>query len=223
MSELKIILVVAPDYPEMGLVRKQLRAALQSLGWMPAWQEIQAGNQELPSRFRSLQGPFVLANGKWMAVEEAEIMAKKFLQVQKQSSRWSWLRKPLSTGSVLPGILLAFFPKCAGCWAAYMSVFGSMGMGLPYLPWLKHVLAGSLVLSAWYFARMARRRNRWIPFGFQMSGFVLVILTQYLIGLKFLLWPGVALVFAGSLLYAMPDTWMRRLEGLLGLRKVAEA
>jgi protein SCO1/2 len=118
----------------------------------------------------------------------------------------------LAAGSIIPGILLAFFPKCAVCWAAYFSVFSSMGIGIPYSPWLQHVLAGTLVISAIYFAWMAKRRNKWLPFIFQMMGFAAVLISQYAIDLPSLLWVGVGFVFIGSLLYAMPHAWMQKLE-----------
>ena len=212
MKKVSVILVCSPDTSEMSGVRRHLRTALQSLTWMPVWQELMAGDNTLPVRYRSQSAPFVLAHGKFVAIDEPDIIAAHLQQHYNASRKWAWLHLPLATGSAIPGILMAFFPKCAGCWVAYASLLGSVGTGLPYMPWMRHVLAGMLVLSAFYFARMAMRRHRWIPFWFQLPGFAAVLTSQYIPGTAPLLWLGVALVFAGSLLYAMPDAWMRKLE-----------
>lgn len=212
MNPVQLILVSDPQASNGPAVRKQLRAVLQSLNWMPTWQELMAGDPALPKKYQALSGPFLLANDKLIELGESEEMARTLQRLQGKARKWDWLRMPLATSSAVPGILLAFFPKCAGCWAAYFSVLGTLGIGLPYLPWMRHVLAATLVLSAIYFARVARRRKRWIPFGFQMAGFVSVLAAQYLLGLQALIWLGVTLVFIGSLLYAMPDSWMRKLE-----------
>ncbi|MFN0215142.1 MAG: hypothetical protein ACKVT2_12875, partial [Saprospiraceae bacterium] len=46
-----------------------------------------------------------------------------------------------SAPSILLGFLVAFFPKCPICWAAYMSMFGSFGLArTPYMGWLFPVL-----------------------------------------------------------------------------------
>lgn len=219
MKQGGIILVISDSPEETANARKQLRAALHQVGTMPTWQECLEGDERLPKRFRALPGPFLVAHGKYISVENSGEMAEELQGIFKAAARWSWLRKPVAATSVIPGILMAFFPKCAVCWAAYFSVFNSMGIGLPYMPWLQDVLAATLVISAVYFARMAKRRKRWLPFIFQMAGFAAVLMAQYLLAADSLLWVGVVLVFVGSLLYAMPDTWMGKLEQYLRIKR----
>lgn len=208
-----IYLVGQAQSPTLPGLRKQLRAAMMALGWMATWQECLVGDPALPKQHRMREGDFVLANGRLVDASSPAAMEASLLAIGKQAARWAWLKRPLAAGSVVPGILLAFFPKCAGCWAAYFSVFNSLGLGVPYMPWMKHVLAASLVLSAVYFAWMAKRRGRWLPFGFQLAGFAAVLAAQYAVKAPALMWVGVGLVFGGSLLFAMPEAWMRRLVG----------
>src|SRR6185295_9869795 len=73
-------------------------------------------------------------------------------------------RSQRATSSVvgsLASLALAFFPKCPICWAAYMSLFGIVGLDrIPYSPWLQPVLAAVMLInlaSVWWRARSTGR------------------------------------------------------------------
>jgi drug/metabolite transporter (DMT)-like permease len=68
------------------------------------------------------------------------------------------------------------------------------------------------VLSLAYFLRMAIKRKKWLPFGFQAFGILLVAPNPYWLNSPVVLWVGVSAIFIGSLLYAMPGRWLDRIE-----------
>jgi mercuric ion transport protein len=79
---------------------------------------------------------------------------------EAQDSIVEKVEKPTSTtakatvktaSSMLLSVLIAFFPKCPFCWAAYMSMFGSFGLAkVPYMSWLFPVLLVFLALHLYF-------------------------------------------------------------------------
>ncbi len=109
-----------------------------------------------------------------------------------------------STANVLVPLLIAFFPKCPFCWAAYLSMFGFAGLqSIPYTPWLLPVFIALGAVNLFALYRRGRRIKNLMPFSLGAIGFVLV-----LIGLRFsittLSYTGLALIVAGSLLNMVP-------------------
>ena len=106
--------------------------------------------------------------------------------------------------SVFLSILIAFFPKCPICWAAYMSMFGSIGLArLPYMGWLLPVLLFFLGLHLLLLYRKIPQRG-YLPFLTSLCGAILVLTARYLLpDEKWLLFTGMGLVIAGSLLNSL--------------------
>ncbi len=103
--------------------------------------------------------------------------------------------------SVLPSVLLALFPKCPVCWAAYMSLFGSAWVArMPYVAELFPVL---LALSGLNLALLLKKspQKGFTPFLLSLTG-VLVLLggRTWLPQDRWIISLGVALMLAGSLL-----------------------
>lgn len=106
-----------------------------------------------------------------------------------------------SVPALLLSIAMAFFPKCAVCWAAYASVLGSAWLAkAPVFPWLFPAL---VALSAVHLALLLRKvRERGIaPFGLSVAGIAVVLGARTLFPEQgALLWVGVGLMLSGSLL-----------------------
>ena len=80
-----------------------------------------------------------------------------------------------SLRSVLLSVLIAFFPKCPLCWAAYMSMFGSLGLAnTPYMGWLLPVLVGVLGIHLYLLAKKIPHKG-YGPFGLSLAGALLVV------------------------------------------------
>jgi protein SCO1/2 len=112
--------------------------------------------------------------------DEARVVreAAKLLE-EGSDQRRSLARSARSTAFVgatgAASLLMAFFPKCPMCWAAYLSMFGIASVqNLPYVPSLFPVLIGLLVVhlgSLWWRGRVQRR----------MAGFNLALIGSLLI------------------------------------------
>ena len=108
-----------------------------------------------------------------------------------------------STSPILLSLLVAFLPKCALCWGAYLALFNSLGIvAFQYPPWLKDAFAVTLVASIIMFYRAASRRQMWLPFWMQLLGIACVMVAQYLTPSLLLNWMGIALLSTGTFVSA---------------------
>jgi hypothetical protein len=103
--------------------------------------------------------------------------------------------------SMLLSLLIAFFPKCPFCWAAYMSMFGSLGLAqLPYLKWLLPVLMALLAVHLFLLYKKIPQKG-YLPFVLSLAGAIIIIGGRtYFPAEKWLLITGMSLVISGSLL-----------------------
>ena len=116
----------------------------------------------------------------------------------RDSPRRSWARSAIP---LLPSVLVAFFPRCPMCWAAYMSLLGIAGIGrIPYAPWLLYVfmiLMAVNLVSLWM--RAGHRRSR-MGFWLSLMGSATILLGGWWLALPAAAGTGLLLHIAGSLL-----------------------
>lgn len=92
-------------------------------------------------------------------------------------------RRAARLGRALPPALLsvgiAFFPKCPLCWAAYLSVLGSLGVArLPaYQPWMLPLLV-ALLLGHLYLLYRQLAARRYGPFACSVAGAACLLLGR---------------------------------------------
>ncbi|WP_316828693.1 hypothetical protein [Pedobacter miscanthi] len=106
--------------------------------------------------------------------------------------------------SALLSVLIAFFPKCPMCWAAYMSMFGSLSIArLPYMGWLLPVLF--LFLGLHMFLLLRRAQNvGYLPFFVSLFGALSLIVSRlFFPSEQALLMIGMAFIIGGSLLNSL--------------------
>ncbi|WAS90504.1 hypothetical protein [Nannocystis punicea] len=109
--------------------------------------------------------------------------------------------RPLLTA--LLSVVLAFFPKCPMCWAAYMSMFGGVWLAhTPYVAWLYPLLLGLFGLNLFILLRRAPRRG-YGPFFLGLTGIAVILGARTLLpGDRWLLFLGMTLMVASSLVYS---------------------
>lgn len=102
---------------------------------------------------------------------------------------------------MLLSVLLAFFPKCPLCWAAYMSMFGCVGLArLPYISWLLPVLFLVLFTHLYLLGRKARK-NGYIPFAISLAGALIILAGRLCFPTeRWVSLCGMGLIISGSLL-----------------------
>jgi len=102
----------------------------------------------------------------------------------------------------LSSLALAFFPKCAACWIAYLSMFGIAGLSqIPYSPWLKPAFAILLLLNAATVWLRGRATHRMTGF-YLVSAGALALLSTLQFDWKSAAVAGVVLTMAGSFVSA---------------------
>lgn len=112
--------------------------------------------------------------------------------------------------STLLSVLIAFFPKCPMCWAAYMSMFGSLSIArLPYMGWLLPVL---FLLLGVHMLLLLRRVQRvgYLPFFVSLLGALSLIAARvFFPAEQGLLMVGMAFIIGGSLLNSLSTGRLR--------------
>ncbi|MBF9220155.1 hypothetical protein [Hymenobacter ruricola] len=122
------------------------------------------------------------------------------LQPSRARGRAGRLAK--SVPAALVSIGIAFFPKCPLCWAAYMSVLGSIGIArLPaYQPWMLPALMGLLLVHLYLLFRQLAARRYW-PFACSVVGAACILLARNVFPLQsWLALAGIGALVTGSLL-----------------------
>lgn len=111
-------------------------------------------------------------------------------------------------------LLIAVFPKCPLCWAAYMSAFGIAGMkGIPYSPWLVPLFVFGIGVNLWFLYRARNKRNGLTPFWVSGLGAASLLICGLWLNLRAGVYVGILLILLGSILNSLPFAWFQRLRG----------
>lgn len=97
--------------------------------------------------------------------------------------------------------LIAFFPKCPVCWAAYMSLFSSVGLSkIPYSNWLLPLLCGMLLVHLFFIYKKRKQKGNG-PFMLTLLGVGLLLLgrTEFIPFENYMLVCGIICMLFGSL------------------------
>jgi mercuric ion transport protein len=126
--------------------------------------------------------------------KKTEELKKEILEQDKPNFRFK------SLSSVALSVLIAFFPKCPLCWAAYMSLFGFLGLSqLPYMSWLLPVL---LLFMGIYLIILYKKspKKGYIPFHLSLAGAVLLLIGKLFFPLeKWIVVLGMIFIISSSL------------------------
>jgi len=190
---------------KMNELRLSLREAMLKSGLLPCWSEKYAGIHKLPASLCNKTPPLLAVNEKivWQGKSDAKLPSAeqiaKMLLVQGGRTV-TWKKAAQTHLSFLIAVLIAFFPKCPFCWAAYMSLLGAFGMGsIEYQPWLLPVLIVMLFvnLGSLY---LLRKRHGYKPLVLALAGGLLIVLNR-------LYWNETALIVIAALLMITGSLW----------------
>ncbi|MCW3105798.1 MAG: hypothetical protein JWQ09_304 [Segetibacter sp.] len=116
-----------------------------------------------------------------------------------------------ATLSMLLSLVIAFFPKCPLCWAAYMSMFGSFGVSnVPYMKWLLPVLIAFLGLHLFLIVKKVKEKG-YGPFVFSLIGALIILGGKtFLPFSKPVLFAGMLFILSGSLWNSFSSTTFKK-------------
>ncbi|WP_316839196.1 SCO family protein [Pedobacter gandavensis] len=125
-------------------------------------------------------------------------------EIISKSSKGRWPLKIANTfQQVVFPVLVAFFPKCPFCWAAYLSALGVSGFQtIPYSPWIAPLIVLIMIFNLAILYRNSKIRNGLIPFWISLAGVILVS-SGYLFTIKAIAIPGIILIFTGAILNSL--------------------
>jgi hypothetical protein len=117
---------------------------------------------------------------------------------EKKSNKLTEIAKTLP--SILLSIVIALFPKCPLCWAAYMSLFSSIGLSqLPYKSWLFPVLLGFMALHLFLLIKKVATKG-YGPLVLNIIGIIIILLGRFFFfSYKEISFMGLLFIIVGSL------------------------
>jgi mercuric ion transport protein len=196
MDQRSVVISSRADSPDLPAFRRLLRTVMKARGLVPVWKE----SYVMSGASVSIDGTVAWKNRQ---ADFSGLSSERLTQLFEEShSRmlFSWKRMISTHLSFLWAVLVAFFPKCPFCWAAYMSLFSSWGIGrLPYQPWLLPVLIILMFVNvvSLYFSRV---RHGYLPLVMSLTGGIFIMLQRiFLFEQHTLLYAGAALMIIASL------------------------
>lgn len=194
-----IEIYAATNSPLLPLIRSSLQQAMTEKGLLPSWME-----------YSSLMPAAIFMDAKeiWRDTIGKAPTKEELLRIMDESQRPSRkkkisavLRKYLS---FLLALVVAFFPKCPFCWAAYMSAFGVLGAdAIPYKPWFLPLSIGLLLVNilAVYWTG---KRHQYKPLLLTIAGAILIIGNRLWWESGYVMVAGLLLLLAGSAWNSLP-------------------
>lgn len=148
---------------------------------------------------------------------EIEDVVSDIEKLLNRSPKQQWFSKlSNTTQQVIFPILVAFFPKCPACWAAYLSVFGASSLqSIPYSPWLLPIIFGIMVFNLVLIYKKAKIRNGLSPFWITLIG-TLLVGSGYLLTHQLTSFVGVGFIFIGAILNSLPFKYWTKITFYIG-------
>lgn len=212
------------DSSNLLALRKCLRQALTHIGALPSWQEWRIGSKVVPPQFRKHKSLTILVNGhpvfehrEQMPVAAEHLPPVELLATRiKETAALPSRLKPVSRLSLIlsfiPALLLALLPKCPFCWAAYMSLFSTLGIGtIPYQPWLLPVMVALLFINLGVLLYSAPHRNGYLPFYLSLAGALVIVICKFWLDLNTITYIGIGMIFIASIWHSLPPHAIARL------------
>lgn len=192
------------EYDQLPALRRELRKALLQMDWPVCWNEYYAGWSNVPSHVKNVAHPSILVNYAvaWKGegnTPSADELLRIFKAPPKGRGSVKWKKILKTNASFVMAVIIAFFPKCPFCWAAYMSIFSFLGLNtIEYQPWLLPVF---IVL---FFANLVslyftRKRHGYKLLLLSLTGAALIVLNRLYWNVPIMVYCGAALLIIASL------------------------
>lgn len=118
-----------------------------------------------------------------------------------------------SLAAMVLSAILAFFPKCPLCLAAYLSLFGiTQYEFFRFREWMLPLLIALLLVNLFSLFWMSRRRQWFLPFYLSLAGAFCIILAALFPLTKLVAFSGIILIISGSLLSGLFGTMQEKIS-----------
>jgi hypothetical protein len=92
---------------------------------------------------------------------------------------------PGNTPALISGVLVLLMPKCALCWAAYMSVLSSFGLSIQYRSWFFPVAMALFLVTMLKLLIQAIRKKKFANFFLAIAGGTLIYFNRQVATVNF--------------------------------------
>jgi len=218
---MRIQLLTFPGCPNAEGAREALRRSIAAVDLPPGFEEVDVTDPATPDDLRNWGSPTILVDGRDVtggaptgtscrlypkSADGRRVPPDEVIRgALDKRRRRGWLRSV----ALLPGALLALLPAatCPVCLGAYFSVLSALGLGfLANERIVAPLIAALLALGVFGVVRSTRRHRRVGPLVVTVVGSAAVVAGRLAANIPALLYPGVALLLAGSLW----NLWLQR-------------
>jgi mercuric ion transport protein len=197
MAQPEIELVCSQQDRGADVLRLNLRRAIISAGYLPHWKESfgEASTQAIIKINRKK-----IWEGTIKEFNELEPEKQVLLLKENERQGFHWKRFLKVQASFFTALIIAFFPKCPFCWAAYMSLFSSLGLGkFAYQPWLLPVFVVLLFLNI-VSLYLSRKRHGYKPMVLALTGAIIITFNR-------MYWNHQEIMFIGAIFLITASLW----------------
>jgi hypothetical protein len=185
-----------PENERMTDIRKIIRESMTEHGMLPEWKE-RYMNQ--PTAIYINKKKVWTSEGSAHLPDRADV-AKQITNGNVDSKRYRISLAVKKQLAFVFTLLIAFFPKCPLCWAAYISALGIFKANtISYQPWMLPVLIVLMILNICSLY-MTGRRHHWKPFMLSIAGAAIIVTNR-------IFFDSTALIYFGSLMPAVAALW----------------
>lgn len=85
---------------------------------------------------------------------------------------------PGNTPALISGVLVLLMPKCALCWAVYMSVLSSFGLSIQYRSWFFPVAMALFLVTMLKLLIQVIRKKKFVNFFLAIAGGTLIYFNR---------------------------------------------
>ncbi|PRY11890.1 hypothetical protein CLV24_10915 [Pontibacter ummariensis] len=176
-------------------LRLVLRNALTRIKVLPCWQE--QSMSRVGGGIITVNEHIICSINNSPGISDEEL-AERIVSYHKYPK---FRKAPKITSSVFMACVIALFPKCPFCFAAYIGVLGIAGLeAVPYFKWIVYFsIFMQIVLFGLFFYRAHKSKN-YLPIYFIIPGCLALLLGKFFINSVMLIAIGLLLLIVASIL-----------------------
>lgn len=128
----------------------------------------------------------------------------KYADIKTESDQKEKTRSfPSLNFGVIPALIVAVLPKCPLCLAAYLSIFGFVGISpLQYSFWILPLAIFFSAFTIFIFFRQAKRNANYFPFFLGLFGLLFISVGKFYFGNNLLTYIGAGILIISAVWFS---------------------